>query len=415
MLTVLFPRVHKRYSSLPLFGPYLEGFGAWLSERGYPPHLVRQHFRTTRRIDRLLLSDGLQRLVDLTPDLLQAKRPVHSQDDSYLAGCLRLWQSYLEVLELLPGPEPPGPAQVLLSEYGEDLRILRGFARSTVTHHVFTASRFLDHLGYEADPSCLSLLGNADIELFVRKIGQRLSRPSAQHSIAHLRGFLRFLATAGRVQPGLDSQIDTPRVYRGEKLPRALPWETVCALLKSIDRTSPMGLRDYAIFVLITSYGLRACEIVALTLDDLHWRKGEIEIPQRKAGNLLVLPLTEAVGEVLIDYLRRGRPEASRRELFLRCRAPAGLLKPTAVTEAFQGWVRRSGLGIRFQGPHCLRHSYAVHLLRQGVSLKTIGDLLGHKDPESTCAYLRLALEDLREVPLSLPAECLTCDQEVLP
>lgn len=415
MLTELFPRVHKRYSSLPLFGPYLEGFGAWMSERGYPPHLVRQHFRTTCRIDRLFQSDGLQRLADLTRDALQAKRPVHSQEDCYLAGCLPLWQDYLEGLGLLPGPDPPGPTQVLLSEYAEDLRILRGFARSTVTHHIFTARRFLDHLGYKKHPSCLSRLGNADVERFVRGIGQRLSRPSAQHSIAHLRSFLRFLATAGRINPGLDSQIDTPRVYRGEKLPRALPWETVSAFLKAIDRTTPMGLRDYAIFVLIAGYGLRAGEIVALTLDHLHWRKGEIEILRRKGGTPLILPLTETIRDVLIDYLRRARPESTRREVFLRCRAPAGILKPTAVTEAFQGWVRRSGLEIRFQGPHCLRHSYAVHLLRQGVSLKTIGDLLGHKDPESTSAYLRLALDDLREVPLSLPTDCRPFDQEVLP
>ena len=81
-----------------------------------------------------------------------------------------------------------------------------------------------------------------------------------------------------------------------------------------------------------------------------------------------------------------------------------GLLKPTAVTEAFQGWSKRSGLQIPFQGVHCLRHSYAVYLLRSGISLKTIGDLLGHRTLESTCVYLRLAVEDLRDVALDLPA-----------
>ena len=95
----------------------------------------------------------------------------------------------------------------------------------------------------------------------------------------------------------------------------------------------------------------------------------------------------------MVDYLRRARPTLPYRELFLRGRVPAGLLKPTAVTEAFQAWTRRSGLTIPFQGPHCLRHSYAVHLLRQGVPLKTIGDLLGHRSAESTCVYIRLAVE----------------------
>ena len=93
----------------------------------------------------------------------------------------------------------------------------------------------------------------------------------------------------------------------------------------------------------------------------------------------------------------------TRREVFLRGRAPAGVLKPTAITEAFQAWARRSGLGILFQGAHCLRHSVAVHLLRQGTSLKTIGDLLGHVTAEATCMYLRLSIDDLRDVPLRVP------------
>jgi integrase/recombinase XerD len=100
------------------------------------------------------------------------------------------------------------------------------------------------------------------------------------------------------------------------------------------------------------------------------------------------------------------------RELFLRCRTPAGMLQSTAITEAFQAWSRRSGLKIPFQGVHCLRHSYALHLLRSGLSLKTIGDLLGHHRSESTCVYLRLATDDLREVALSFPAASVRQRQE---
>jgi site-specific recombinase XerD len=100
------------------------------------------------------------------------------------------------------------------------------------------------------------------------------------------------------------------------------------------------------------------------------------------------------------------------REVFLRCRTPDGLLKPTAVTEAFQAWSRKSGLAIPFQGAHCIRHSYAVHLLRQGTPLKTIGDILGHRSAESTCVYLRLAIEDLRNVALPLPQESTAGKQQ---
>jgi site-specific recombinase XerD len=199
--------------------------------------------------------------------------------------------------------------------------------------------------------------------------------------------------------------IDTPRIYRLERLPRHLPWETVKQLLASIDTTSPYGLRDYTMLFLVATYGLRTCEVVSLTLDDINWRAGTIRIPQRKTAQELVLPLTDAAGDVLVRYLKESRPNLSFRQLFLRVRAPLGALKSTAVTEAFQLRVRLSGLDIPYHGPHCLRHSYATHLLRQGTSVKAIGDLLGHRDAESTCVYLRLATEELRTVALPVPEE----------
>ena len=165
--------------------------------------------------------------------------------------------------------------------------------------------------------------------------------------------------------------------------------------------------------------GVEACH-VGDRLGGVVMTTGRLRIPQRKTRGSLWLPLTDEVGTTLLDYLRHGRhalnvrrqrvpfrgePPRSYRELFLRCRTPTGVLKPTAVTEAFQAWSKRSGLAIPFQGPHCLRHSYAVHLLRSGLSLKTIGDLLGHRNLESTGVYLRLAVDDLRDVALPLPAE----------
>lgn len=165
-----------------------------------------------------------------------------------------------------------------------------------------------------------------------------------------------------------------------------------------------MGKRDYAMFTLMTTYGLRACDVVALTFDNVHWRERQIQIRQSKTRRPLELPLTDEVALAIQDYLRRVPRSGNHREIFLRLRAPGGTLKPTGVIEAFQAWSRRSGLAIPFKGVHCIRHSYALHLLRQGTPLKTIGDLLGHRSPESTTAYLRLATEDLRTVALPLPS-----------
>jgi integrase/recombinase XerD len=408
MLEDLFPKVHQKYRSLPILGTTLDEFAGWLIERGYHVGRVRQHLRTARHIDRALWKRDLRALNEVTQDALRACAPPpgRAQDGPHLAATARCIEHFLEERAILVVPAlPPTEMERLLDEYRLSLKNVRGFVRATILKHVRTAAELLEHINYETRPSRLATLTPSDIESFVRMLGARLSRATLQHEIAQIRSFLRFLSTQGKTPRGLETQIDTPRVYRDERLPRALPWETVRAFLDSIDRSTPTGLRDYAIFLLITSYGLRAGEIVALTLDDVDWRAGQIRVAQRKTATPLFLPLTNAVGDALLEYLRRGRPTLPIRTIFLRCRAPAGELKRTAVTEAFQAWSRRSGLEIPFQGPHCLRHSYAVRLLRQGISLKTISDVLGHRSAESTCVYLRLAIDDLRDAALSLPCE----------
>lgn len=403
MLKEFCPRVHGRYASLPVLGVYLGGYIRWALALGFHRDRVRCHLRSLLRFAGKLRSAGVRQLEDLTSERFYGCIPKDSQEDADLAGAARLLGRYLREAEGLLVPPPDGPVAGKVSEYRRHLENARGFAGSTLAHHTATATEFLTRLGCDADPGRLARLTRQDIEDFVRVVGDRIGRASLQHSVAHLRSFLRFLIAFHGMPPGLDQGIDSSRVYRGEQLPRSLPWATVRALLASIDRASPMGSRDHAIFLLIATYGLRACEVVALRLEDIEWRDRRIRVPARKMGVPHWLPLTDDVATVLVDYLRNGRPRSEYREVFLRCRTPEGTLKPTAVTEAFQAMCRRSGMSIPYQGPHCLRHSLAVHLLRQGVGLKTIGDLLGHRSGESTGAYLRLAIEDLREVALSLP------------
>jgi integrase/recombinase XerD len=288
-------------------------------------------------------------------------------------------------------------------EYADHLREVRGFAASTVSHHRYASRCFLSHL--KAKKISLGSIQHGDVETYISQTGKRLSRASLQHDIGAVRGFLRFLATDGRAPMGLDRQVDTPRLYRLDQLPRALPWMTVTELLRSIETATPMGLRDYAIFLLIATYGLRASEVVAINLDDIRWRQGILQIHQRKTSSPLQLPLTNEVLSGLVKHLKRTPPPAPYRRVFMRMRAPIGVLKPTAVTEAFQALVRSSGLDIPYQGPHCLRHSYALHLLKSGTPLKTIGDILGHRTAESTSMYLRLATGDLRDVALPVPGQ----------
>jgi site-specific recombinase XerD len=306
------------------------------------------------------------------------------------------------------------PSELRVADYRRYLERVRGLSTSTIEMHGATITRFLRFLDHDAHSQRLHDLRDAEVEAFIAQTGRQVGRSRMGQVTTVLRTFLRFLAARGETPPGLDAKVESPRIYRGERLPRALPWETVRTFLKSIDRTTPKGQRDFAMFLLIATYGLRASEVAALNLDDVAWRTCQIHVPRPKTGTPLLLPLTDEIGAALLDYLRRGRPASTERRLFLRVEAPLGPLGRGAVGDAFRAWARRAGISLPARGgPHCLRHALALRLLREGVTLKTIGDLLGHRSAESTGVYLRLDVDDLRDVALPLPAE--SAAEEVRP
>ena len=405
MLAKLFPRRHCHYASLPIFGSIMEGFVRFHIHNGYSRIPIKLHVRATGKIDAMLRKEGCRSLKEVTREKLHAcgPRKGHSQENINMAATLRLLERYLDELEALPKLELDA-VEGKVREYAVWLEGMRGLAESTVSSHSQTVRCFLQLLNDGDGLKSLATLTSNDIEQFVKLTGERLSRASLQHSVAHLRSFLRYLAIKGKTPVGLDRQIDTPRVYREERLPKTIPWEAVQTLIDSVDRATVKGRRDYAMFQLMVNYGLRACDVVGLKLDDLDWRRSQLVASQHKTGTSLSLPIIEPVGKSLIDWLSNGRPAVDQREVFVRLRGPHGILKPTAVADAFQFWAKHAAITLpTTKGVHCIRHSFAMRMLRQGVSLKTVGDILGHRNRESTCVYIRLALNDLLEVSLNLP------------
>jgi integrase len=241
------------------------------------------------------------------------------------------------------------------------------------------------------------------VEAYLRAAARGNSRASMHCIVCGLRGFLKFKHAAGQLRRPLHRQIEAPCVYQMEKLPRAIPWSKIQELLRSIDCSEPFGLRDFTMIYLAAAHGLRRSEVARLTLDDIDWRARTLRILQTKSRQAIHLPLTDEAANVLIRYLRESRPQSKHRHLFLKCLAPAGPLDCSALHNVLRNRIRLSGLQIKFGGSHMLRHSLAAHLLQQGVAVKTIGDTLGHKAVESTSTYLRLGVEELRDVALPLP------------
>ena len=406
MIAEIFPQGFQRYQSLPVLGPLMDRYADWLRRQQYTWRSTRYELRMAAQVAEYLKRRAVRRIDELEQRHLDACHHRFRRKFPEEAGSVLVLARFLQecghVEKGLPSTTH-SPGEVHVEAFMAHLAEVRGYAPSTIRRQGQIATEFLTWLHFADAPDRLCSLTSDDLEGFIRHLSKRMGRVALQKPTAILRNLLRFLAADGTVPVGLDKMIDRPRIYRQEQLPRSLPWPTIQAFLGSINRDSAIGKRDFGMFSLMTTYGMRACDVVALTLDDIHWRAGLIRIHQSKTGKPLELPLTDEVGSAIQDYLKKVPRNGVYRQVFLRIKAPGGVLKPTAVIEAFQAWSGRSDLGIPFKGVHCIRHSYALHLLRQGVPLKTIGDVLGLRSPESTQAYLRLATEDLRTVALPVP------------
>ena len=218
---------------------------------------------------------------------------------------------------------------------------------------------------------------------------------------------MRHLHCSGRTAADLSGTVIGPRIYDHENIPSALCAEEARRVLEATRQDlSPIGLRDYAILTLLATYGLRAAEIVGLCLDDIDWRRDVLRVHHSKTGTYSELPLLREPGEAVLLYLEKVRPPGVHREVFLRIQAPHRPFKNGSILNCVTS-ARLRAAGITPQGrkgPHAFRHARAVSLLRSGVPLKTIGDVLGHTSATATAQYLKLATEDLRAVGLELPS-----------
>lgn len=324
-------------------------------------------------------------------------------------SALRAWALALDVLGYPipcwePAPNPKSLPCPLLEAFADYLAQHRGNPAVTRKKKVAHIGGFLAHL--RARRRSVAQLNLTDIDQFILDCGQRYARTTLADICSSLRGFLRFLHATGRLAVDLAPSVMAPIMRRGERPLRALPWKEVRRILYAIDRSTAGGRRDYALLLLMSIYGLGAGEVIRLGLDDIDWHAAILHVTRPKTGVEMQLPLLPPVARVLVSYLRHGRPRhASTRHLFLTLRAPhRSLTASSAVRHIIHQHAQAAGVSASYLGSHVLRHTHACRELEQGVPPKVIGDILGHRRPESTSAYLRVATERLREVALPLPA-----------
>lgn len=225
--------------------------------------------------------------------------------------------------------------------------------------------------------------------------------PSTIHNVRlYLKKLYAFLYATGRVDDNY-SALFSFSVNREKKVFPVLPKSDIAKLLDTIDRSTVKGKRDYAIMLLGTVLGLRACDIVALKLTDMDWLRGEIRIVQSKTANPVILPLTQDVGEALKDYILNARPSAVDHEILLRIKAPhTKLAAAVTVGEIYRDCCIAAGLPAnkRF---HNLRRVLGTSMVTNGISVYDVAQVFGDKNVNSTKPYLATDMEHLKMCALS--------------
>jgi len=296
----------------------------------------------------------------------------------------------------------PCPRRDIEEDFKHFLSIERGLAPVTLTNYLPFVTRLLSER-FGQGPIRLANLRATDITGFVQRHADEFCPGRTKLMLTALRSFLQHLQHRGDIGADLAACVPCVPRWTLTEVPKFLPSGAVEQILKHCERRSAVGMRDYAILLLLARLGLRAGEVVNLTLDDIDWRAGQLTLHCKRHRSAQV-PLITEVGEALARYVQHARPACMTRRVFVRERAPRiGFTNSSAICCIVDRALARAGVNSPRRGAHLLRHTLATEMLRRGASLSEIGRLLRHRHPDTTLIYAKVDLLALRPLALAWP------------
>lgn len=405
----------KRLSRLRVEGPlapYFEPYAEYLADRGYSQV---SYWKKTFLISEFSRWLGEERIAagEITAEHEaaflrdRARHRILKQDDPLSLSGISGWLKDKGVIEsrAVAADEVSG-IEATLAEYAGWLREERGLAPSTIENYAGYIRRFLTSICVADEPRLADISASQVTDYIRRNAPRDRTFSQAKNIVTSLRSFFRFARYRDYIQTDLAAVVPSVAGWSMASVPRAMPADCVRRLLdESKTWRTPAGLRNRAILLLLARLGLRAREIVRLELDDIDWSQGWLRV-HGKGRQERPLPMPHDVGEAVASYLKNGRPESTCRRVFLRSRAPFdGLRTHSDICQIVHRAIDRAGIEVKVTGSHQLRHALAVDMLRQGISLTEIGQVLRHRSPEATRRYAKVDLDGLREVALPWPGE----------
>jgi len=399
------PRARERHFSAPLLDERIRYLTHWAAQGSIRSSLrVRAqdlltfidylHLETAGEIDEQEINKAADRWANRQP------QPPRVIDFCY--GKMRFIshaRQWLQFLGRLRQPEAPSqPFAHLIDEFADYMKEERGLSPVTVHKRCQHVTQFLSRFDQQHRPfNEISIL---DIDTAVARKGEQdaYSRSSIKTYVGALRAFFRYAEQRGWCVPGLAAAIMSPCLFADEQLPKGPSWEDVQRLLASTEGDKPTDIRDRALIMLFAVYGLRVSEARALRLEDLDWENELLYVTRPKPRRRQTYPLSHTVGEALLRYLKEVRPRVHYREVFLTLLAPVQPSSSNSLYCTVAERFRALNIPSPHRGPHSLRHACATRLLAEGLSMKEIGDHLGHRKPDSTRVYAKVDLPGLRQV-----------------
>ena len=388
--------------------PHINSFAESVREQGYAMSSLHRKVLLAACFSRWLgqQSVGLRSLASGHAARYLQYRAQHARPNPGDVAALRQLIGFLRRQGVVPAEKMTirqlTPAEQCAQEYEQYLRETRALADATVINYMPFIRDFLKGR-FGNGRVTLSRLRACDVAGFVQRKAPCLHLKRAKLMTTALRSFLQYARFKGEVTLDLAAAVPVVANWSMQAIPRAIAPDQVHQLLASIDRRTAMGCRDYAILLLLARLGLRSGEVAFLELDDIDWKAGELRV-RGKSGQRNELPLPAEVGEAIAAYLLHGRPKSSSRRVFLRAKAPnRGFRGASGVGSIVRHSLQRAGVDAPTYGAHQFRHGLATEMLRQGASLVEIGEVLGHRHPQTTKIYTKVDIEALRTLALPWP------------
>jgi len=383
-------------------GAYVDELVTVFLQNGYVEKYIRPRFAVVSELNRWLIRKEI-RLCDLNQSKINEFFQYRSNQTSMsrrgekttLDLLLRLLYDHRSI--------PTKPAEKIvddgtkdiLGSYRQYLVEDKGLSYSAITSYVHRIHQFLLAV-FRSKPLNFASLYTKDITEFVRKYATKYSPKSSALMVSSLRSFFRFLLLRGEISVDLAACVPTVANRKHTHIPQYLTSQELEQLLTHSAGQTALQLRNYAILLLLSRLGFRACEVVKLTLDDLDWEHGEIIV--RGKGKETRFPLPVDVGQALVAYLKYGRPSCPTRRFFISSKAPRKPLTTVAVSTIVHTRLQKAGLNTPKKGAHLLRHTLATECLRKGASLSEIGQILRHEHIDTTAIYAKVDFERLRTI-----------------